>query len=98
MSSSKLDKFLDAVQGKGVEIRAKTDHLGEKLSSEDLEVVTGGDGSKLGINEGPVCWSLPFPPPPGPVNPWVLSTTPAPPGHVPGPAPTPPPPPPGAEN
>lgn len=70
---SLLKKFLGSVQVKGVEVRPKDGApLGTKLTAQDLEVVTGGDGSKLVKSDGPVAWSLPFPPPPGPINPWVL--------------------------
>lgn len=65
-----LEKFVESVQKKGVDIRPKDSEkgIGSDITADELEVV--GGGAKIKAGTGPVSWSLPFPPPPGPINPW----------------------------
>lgn len=87
---SKLDQFLDAMKNKGTSVRVKSEKLAESeaLTGKDLEAVAGAGRSIKGAGNT-VSWSLPFPPPPGPPNPWTKSIGDPPPGPAPGPAPNP---------
>jgi hypothetical protein len=90
---SKLEEFLHAVKKKGAEVRIREGATSTDGSyqSGDLEAVAGGL-NRLDSPSGPVSWSLPSPPPSGPVNPWPKSIGSPPPGGAPGPAPPIPPP------
>lgn len=88
---SKLDEFLQSVVEQGAQIRIKDKSAdggaAGARSAEDLESVAGGLNRNL--DSGPVAWSLPFPPPPGPINPWPKSIGQPPPNTPTPPAPEP---------
>ena len=88
---SKLDEFLDAIKGKGTSVRVKDNKeaQSEVLTGKDLEAVAGAGRSIKGAG-GAVSWTLPFPAPPGPPNPWTKLIGDPPPGGPSPPAPVPP--------
>lgn len=87
---SKLDQFLDAMKGKGTSVRVKDskEARSEILTGKDLEAVAGAGRSIKGSGNT-VSWSLPFPAPPGPINPWTKAIGDPPPGPTPPPVPPP---------
>lgn len=75
---SKLDQFLNAVKRKGATIQPKAEGVADALTGKDIEAIAGA-GNRVIKGTQPLSWSVPFPPPPGPINPWPKSIGPSPP-------------------
>lgn len=67
---SKLDEFVASVKRKGTTVRAVSKSEAQAITGRDLETTAGGATTHRIKGAEPMSWSLPFPPPPGPVNPW----------------------------